>query len=200
MTSQHSIRPLFLGLLGSAALALALAGCAGQGSTPYQPVGASAVSGGYSDTRLAEDRFRVAFAGNRLTSRAQVEAFLLRRAAELSLQQGYDWFVIVDKEMERQVEREYRRDPLYNPWFYRDYYYWQPYWRYYGSSLGWRSWDPYFGDPFWADRVDQRTVESYEAIAEIKCGRGAMPATDLRAFDARDVLARIGQDAVQPQR
>lgn len=180
------------------ALALALGGCAGT-ATPYQPLSsANQVAGGYSDVRLAEDRYEVMFAGNSLTSRERVEAALLYRAAELTLQQGYDWFVIEDREMERQVDRQVRRDPLYDPWFARDYAYWQPYWRYYEPTIGWRSWYPYHGDPFWADRVDVRTVERFEAKAQIRMGRGAMPATDLRAFDARDVIARLGPQVRQP--
>jgi hypothetical protein len=146
--------------------------------------------------RLAENQYRVTFAGNRLTSREQVESSLLYRAAELTLQRGYDWFVIVDREVERQVEREVRRDPFYDPWFYRDYAYWRPYWRYYGPNVGWQSWYPYYGDPFWADRMQDRTVERFEATAEIRLGRGFMRATDVRAFDARDVIARLGPDVV----
>jgi hypothetical protein len=185
------------GLLGAAAMALVLAGCATSGSTPYQPASsANAVQGGYSEVRLTEDRYSVTFAGNRLTSREQVEAFLLYRAAELTVQQGSDWFVILDKETERQVEREVRRDPLYNPWFHQDYFYWRPYWRYYGPRAGWRTWNPYFGDPFWANRVDVQTVERYEATAEIRCGKGAMP-VEGRAFNAREVIARLGPK-VQP--
>jgi hypothetical protein len=38
--------------------------------------------------------------------------------------------------------------------------------------VGWRAWDPWYGDPFWADRIDVRTVERFEASAEIIVGRG----------------------------
>jgi hypothetical protein len=184
----------------TAALALALAGCASTGSTPYQPASsANAVEGGYSELRLAEDRYAVTFAGNRLTSREQVEAGLLHRAAELTLQRGYDWFVIIDKQTERTVERQAVRDPLYDPWFHRDYFYWRPYWRYYGPGVGWNNWYPYYGDPFWATRTRDRIIDMFEATAEIRMGRGAMPASDVRAFDARDVIGRIGLQARAPQ-
>lgn len=200
MTIDEKSRRRVAALLAAAALALGLAGCATTGSTPYQPASsANAVKGGYSETRLAEDRWSVNFAGNRLTSREQVETFLLYRAAELTLQQGYDWFVIVDKDTKRQVEREVRRDPFYDPWFYRDFSFWRPYWRYYGRGIGWRSWYPYFGDPFWADRMQERTVERFEATAEIRLGRGPMPNGDVRAFDARTVIARLGPQVRPPQ-
>lgn len=191
-------------LAAVAGCAVALAGCAGSGSTPYQPVSsANAVQGGYFDVRLSEDRYRVTFAGNRLTSREQVESFLLYRAAELTLQRGYDWFVIIDKETEREVERDRRAGPgaglMYDPWFGRDYFYWRPYWRYYGPGGVWQNWYPYYGDPFWADRFGERTTERFEASAEIRLGRGFMPASDVRAFDARDVMRRMGPDVRQPQ-
>ncbi len=179
-------------LAGAAALALLAVGCAGK-PTPYQPISSSSrVAGGYSETRLAADHFRVTFAGNSFTSRERVEASLLYRAAELTLQERYDWFVIEDREVEHQVERDLRPDPLYRPWFFDNYGYWRPYWRYYGPRTGWRTWDPYFGDPFWADRIDTRTVERFEVSAEIRMGRGAMPQGNHKAFDARDVIARIG--------
>ena len=180
-------------LTGLAMLALLVGGCTSTGSTPYQPLTSSGpVTGGYSDRRLAEGVYRVTFAGNRLTSRETVESSLLLRAAELTVEQGYDWFEIQDREIERQVERRLLPQPLYNPWFARDYYYWRPYWRYYRPSIGWNYWYPYTRDPFWADRYDVRTIETFEASAEISMGRGPVPATNLRAFDARDVIARIG--------
>ena len=182
----------FQQLAGAAALALLVAGCAGK-PTPYQPMSSSSrVAGGYSETRLAADHFRVTFVGNSFTSRERVEASLLYRAAELTLQEGYTWFLIEDREVEHQVQRDLRPDPLYRPWFYDNYGYWRPYWRYYGPGIGWRTWDPYFGDPFWADRLDDRTIERFEVSAEIRMDRGPLPTGNRKAFDAREVIARIG--------
>lgn len=181
-------------LAGAMALSLFATGCVAT-STPYQPISsANRVEGGYSQVQLASNIFRVTFAGNSFTSRERVEASLLYRAAELTLQHRYDWFIIEDREVERQVEREIRPDPLYRPWFYDDYAYWRPYWNYYGPRTGWRTWDPYYGDPFWRDRVDTRTIERFEVSAEIRMGHGYMPATNLKAFNARDVIARIGPE------
>jgi hypothetical protein len=157
------------------------------------------VAGGYSEVRLAENRFQVTFEGNSLTSRERVESYMLYRAAELTLQQGFDWFVIEDREMEHRVEKQVRRDPRYDPWFASDYAYWRPYWRYYGPSFGWRTWYPYYGDPFWTERQEVRTIERFQATADIRLGHGAMPATNLRAFDARDVIARLANDVKAPE-
>ncbi|MET0273035.1 MAG: hypothetical protein ABW360_08600 [Phenylobacterium sp.] len=176
----------------AAALALAagLAACATP--TPYQPnLPGQQTSGGYSELRVETNRFRVTFAGNSLTSRETVESYLLFRAAELSVQNGYDWFSIVDRATDRDARTYVEPDPFYRPWYGPGYGYWRPSWRYFGRGYGWRSWDPYFGDPFWADRVDVRTVDKYEASAEIVMGKGAKPADDPRAFDARAVTQNL---------
>ncbi|TRD12755.1 hypothetical protein FGU71_06990 [Erythrobacter insulae] len=164
-------------------------------STPYQPLqSASRVSGGYSDIRIDAEHYRVSFAGNQLTSRERVESYLLFRAAELTLLKGYDYFVIEDREVEHQIERQIRRDPLYDPWFSPYHTYWRPYWRYYRNGRGWYHWYPYYGDPFWAGRYDVRTIDRFEATADIRLGRGALPTDNPRAFDARKV-----RDDIEPQ-
>lgn len=180
-----------------AATTLMVAGCAYR-STPYQPISsANRIDGGYTDMRLSEDRYRVSFAGNTLTSREKVESYLLFRAAELTLEQGRDWFAIENRVVEHDIEREVRRDPFYDPWYGSYYGSWRPSWRYYGPS-GWRSWYPYYGHSFWTDHVDIREVERFEAIAEIRLGNGPLPDGSIRAFDAREVIARIGPRVEYP--
>ncbi|WP_232843078.1 CC0125/CC1285 family lipoprotein [Allopontixanthobacter confluentis] len=180
------------------ALSLAVSGCAHH-STPYQPISsANRVAGGYSDIQISEDRYRVSFAGNRLTSREQVETYLLFRAAELTLEKGMDWFAIEDRVVEREVERQVRPDPLYDPWFGTYYGSWRPYWSYYGPRTGWRRWYPYYGHSFWTTHVDIREVERYEATAEIRVGSGAMPDGSVRAFNAREVVTRLGPRVEHP--
>jgi hypothetical protein len=172
------------------ALAAGLAGC--ETATPYQPlVGGHASAGGYSETRIEPDRWRVTFAGNSLTSRETVEGYLLFRSAELTVQLGFDWFSIVDRQTNRDTRTYVEPDPLYHPWYGGGFGYWRPSWRYYGGGFGWRSWDPFWGDPFWADRMDVRTVEKFEASAEIVMHHGPKPADDPRAFDARSVVDNL---------
>ncbi|WP_204306898.1 CC0125/CC1285 family lipoprotein, partial [Klebsiella aerogenes] len=82
-----------------AALALILAGSislsACMTATPYQPAtgNGTATRNGYSDTQIESNRFRISFSGNSLTARETVERYLLYRAAELTLQQGFDHFI-----------------------------------------------------------------------------------------------------------
>ena len=180
------------------ALAIGLASCATP--TPYQPnLPGGSTSGGYSELRLEPNRFRVNFQGNSLTSRETVEGYLLFRAADLTVQQGYDWFSIVDRETDRKTRTYVDPDPLYRPWYGGAYSYWRPYWRYYGRGYGWRTWDPFWGDPFWASRVDVRTVDRFEATAEVFMGKGPKPADDVRAFDARAVIENLRPRIQYPQ-
>lgn len=173
-------------------VALALAGCATP--TPYQAIGSrGGTTGGYADQRIEENRFRVSFAGNTMTSRQTVENFLLYRAAELTVAQGYDWFVMAARDTERKS-----RTTIDQPFGSGPYGYWGPSWRYRGNGFGWRGWDPYWGDPFFDRQLDVRTVDRYEATAEIVMGRGPKPRTDQRAFDARQVIDNIGPGMTTP--
>lgn len=171
------------------ALSAGLSACAT--STPYQPlVKGQATAGGFSEVRLEPDRFRVTFAGNSLTSRETVEGYLLYRAAELTVQNGFDWFEILDRDTDKKVSTYVDPDPFYRPW-YGGYGMWRPSWRFYGRGFGWRGWDPFWGDPFWADRVDVRTIEKYAASAEVVMHKGAKPQGEAKAFDARAVMDNL---------
>jgi hypothetical protein len=174
------------------AATLALAGCASP--TPYQPIrSASSSQGGYSEIQIDRDYWRVNFRGNTLTSRERVEGYLLYRAAELTLQQGNDWFEVYTRDVERTVRQEpIRGSAFYNPWY--GYSYWRPRWNYYNRPYGWRAWDPYWGDPFF----DAREVERYEASAEIAMHRGSPPREGRRVFDAREVIDRLGSQIERP--
>jgi len=120
------------------ALAAGLAACAT--ATPYQPnLPGQQTSGGYSEMRLEQNRFRVNFAGNSLTSRETVEGYLLFRAAELTVQNGYDWFSIVDRHTDRNARTYVEPDPFYRPWYGPSYGFWRPSWRYYGRGFGWHA-------------------------------------------------------------
>jgi hypothetical protein len=108
---------------------------------------------------------------------------LLLRAAEVTAESGYDWFSTVNRATDRDVRLQGIPDP-----FYRDRYspFWGPSWRYYRGG-SWSLW----GDPFGRD-FDVREIDRFEASAEIIMGRGAKPAGDANAFDAREVIQNLG--------
>jgi hypothetical protein len=76
-----------LKLAFTTSLILVLSACA----TPYQPKG---FTGGYSDARLDENTVRVSFLGNGNTDKDTVETSSLYRCAEVTLQDGFDYFII----------------------------------------------------------------------------------------------------------
>ena len=187
-------------IAGALAVAAALSGCAT--ATPYQPnIRGQAASGGFSEQQLTQDRFRVNFAGNTLTKRDTVERYLLYRAAELTLQQGYDWFEMDDRRTDRDQRTYIDRDPFYGPGYGFGYGYgfWRPNWRYFGPGYGWRTWDPWFNRPFFADQIDVTTVQRFEASAEVLMHKGSPPHGASRAFDARQVQANLEPTIVRPQ-
>lgn len=47
------------------------------------------------------------------------------------------------------------------------------------------------GSPFFASQMDVQTIQKFEATAEIVMGRGAKPADDPVAFDARAVQENL---------
>lgn len=179
--------------IASAAL-LALVASACTTPTPYQPLASGGSSpGGYSDQQIEANRFRVSFAGNSMTSRETTETYLLYRAAQLTVERGFDWFVMADRNTEKR-SNTYVTQP-FSPGPYG---FWGPSWRYRGRGFGWRSWDPYWGDPFWGSSVDVQTVDRYEATAEIVAGRGPKPQDNMRAFDARAVLTNLAPRIQRP--
>jgi hypothetical protein len=155
------------------ALAMLLAGC--MAPTPYK----AATDGfGYSQQQLEQNRYRVAFAGNSITPRSTVQNYLLYRAAELTVETGHDYFIVVDDNLERST----RYHGTVDPWFPRSF-------RRHG--------DPFY-DPFPAS-VNAYPIDEYAAFADIQMLRGDKPAANPRAYDARDVLKRLGPTIVREQ-
>ena len=79
-----------LAILGLAASSLALVACAS-----LAPYGAQGGPGGQgsSEQRIESDRYRVTYNG--VGAPGPVADFALLRAAELTTQEGYDWFEVV---------------------------------------------------------------------------------------------------------
>lgn len=184
-----------LALLAAAAAALTVSAC--ETATPYQPLGTrgTQASGGYADTQLEQNRWSVTFSGNSLTSRERVERYLLYRASELTLQQGYDWFTTVDRNTERKTD--YYGDSFND--FGGGYFgpRWGLYRRGYGWGYGYGGFGGGFGGGyggfggFGGGPVDLQQVSKYTATSEILMGRGPKPPGDRRAFDARSVVGHL---------
>jgi hypothetical protein len=152
---------LVLALLG------VLAGC-GQ-PTPYQP---AAGGYGYSEQQIEDNRYRVTFAGNDLTAADTVQNYLLYRAAELTLDNGYDYFTVVDRNLDRSTTYWGTGDThLGSGYFSRD-----------GDYVGGIGLTTYSARP----------IDSYTAYADVVMFEGEKPAADVNAYDARSVLRQLG--------
>ena len=180
---------------------LLVAGCATE--TSYRPAtGVGFGRTGYSERQVEPDRFLVSFAGNSVTSRDTVERYLLFRAAELTLQNGNDYFLMAQRDTDLQ-SRTYT-----TPGFGYGYGgfggYWGPSWNFYGRGYGWRrfggglGYGGFGGFGGFGDDFDVRTIDRYEATAEIVMRRGPIPRDNLRAFNARAVVDSIGPSVVMP--
>jgi hypothetical protein len=82
------------------AAACFLAACATAVGTAYGP--ADSKGYGYTETRIEADRFRVSFSGDGATPPETVEDYAMLRAAELALENGYDWFRVVGRSVDEQ--------------------------------------------------------------------------------------------------
>lgn len=140
----------------AAILVVLLAGCA----TSYGP--ASFWRGGYKERAYASDTVAVSFRGNHRTSKDRVLDYLLYRCAEVTLEKGYDHFVITDRHVEA------RRSPL-NAGFAYD------------RSTG-------FMDIHTRTEVP---YEEFTARAMIKLRHGAPPVEAPGAYDAKTVMAEL---------
>ena len=185
----------------------------------YRPaVGRGFAQQGYSDRQIEENRFKVSFSGNSYTSRDTVERYLLYRAAELTLQRGYDYFIFAERDIDRR-SRTYSTPGGFGGFgggfggfgngfggfgngfggggfggggFGRGFG---------GGGFGFGGGgfgDPFFGGPFFGGGIID-TIDKYEANAELIVGRGPKPADNIRAFDARDVIRNLESTIVLPK-
>ena len=76
---------------------LLLTACAATGPAAYGPADKGRF--GYSDTRIETGRYRITYAGSAGMSPDLVEQLALRRAAELALLDGFDWFRVISRDV-----------------------------------------------------------------------------------------------------
>ena len=74
---------------------LTLGACA---SSPQYVAADGAYDHGYSSRKIAENRYRVNFNGNRHTNFQDTRDYALLRAAELTLAKDHEWFQVIDRE------------------------------------------------------------------------------------------------------
>ncbi len=187
--------PLILAL-GSA---LILSACAT--ATPYQAAGEG--TRGFAETQIEPNRYRVSFSGNSLTDLSTVENYLLYRAAELTAQRGYDYFIIAERELDKKQRIVDTGASAFNYGHFG--------WNYYSIGHGWGYSPGYlhgfgrgygFGHGYgggFGTGFDLRQITRYEAFAEIVMKRGEKPKDNERAYDSREVMRNLAGTIKRPE-
>lgn len=147
-----------------------LAACASPQSTPYRAAD-TAEGLGYLEQRIEKNRFRVTFTGNSTTTREIVENLMFYRIAELTLQEGYDYFVLSDQDTESQT-------------------------LYLQRALDFGPLDPFYGCGWPRGALGMNTtapVTNYKAQAYVLMFKGEKPASAVNAFNASEVEKNLRQ-------
>ncbi len=169
--------------LAVALLLLSAAACTTP--TPFAPA-TTDDKNGYTDQRLADNRYRITFTGNSATKRDTVENYLLLRAAEVTRDAGFAWFEFDTRDT--QANTTYHTDFAgYPGWGWGRGFGW------YGHSWRYDPWDSYWG----GTNVTIPTT-SYQAYAEIVLLTPDEAKGNAKALQASDVIARLGPQAAPP--
>jgi hypothetical protein len=160
--------------LAAACLLGLLSACA---TAPIYSQKVDGASTGYTDERLAQNRFRVTYTGGGSTVRETVEDFLLFRAAQVTLESRAAWFAFDTRDTSAHTTylSSFNGFPR-------------------GPGFGWRDrWD------WWPDDGAETTaITRYQAYAEIVTLSEAQAHTDPHALNAQDVITRLGPKVLPP--
>ncbi len=165
--------------LYSLPVALMMTACASSDSDRYMAANEQG-DYGYYESALEDDRYRVAYK-TRGNDVEEAKDFALLRAAELTLQKGYDWFEVVDRDAQTENRGSHDRavaSMRLNATTYRE-----------CGILSCRNVTrPAYIDPTYRDRAPQG-VESTATIIEIVMGEGEKPSGNI--YDARTLAETI---------
>jgi hypothetical protein len=118
---------------------------------------------GYAEQQISANYYRVTFKA-RGDDSGKAKAYAMRRAAELTAQQGYDWFVVEDKETvtEREKDKANHLGAGYQRSTVQD-----------CSLLGCRS--RTVTEPHYEVGISTGGRDQVEAVLEIRMGKGVSP-------------------------
>lgn len=152
------------------AAALSLAACASL--APYGPQ-RSASGQGFSEQRIESDRFRVTYRG--VGAPGPVADMALLRAAQLTTEQGHDWFIVTQRYVDGRPDSAGGFRPSLSVG--------------YGSSNfgGWRSSGTGVGVG-----LNFSGPSPTSTVLEVRLGRGGKP-SQAEVYDAREVQAALGR-------
>jgi hypothetical protein len=163
----HRCAPALLGAV------FLVAACA----TAYQPRG---FTGGYSEQKLDSDVYSVSFGGNGHTSRNTVYRSWLYRCADITVEQGYDWFMVLGRSAPVSGIDDKRLAGMD-----------------FGSPEFERTKGGGYSAPVYIYSGGGGTVSRYSATAAIRLYRGSPEPGLPMAFVARDVMRDLGPEVRQ---
>lgn len=155
-----------------------LVGCA---STPKQPRTFNQL-GQFQEIPLNENSYRIGFRTHPDASYGYAEEVTLLKSAQVTVQQGFDAFKVIDDPTNRTNQQQQRQTvvypsrPYYSSFGFHDRFYdpfYRPYWH-----------DPFFDTPYVVN------VDPVEVAYTIQMFQSNMAPSD--AFDARRILEAIG--------
>lgn len=169
MTMTPRTVPLLLAL----ALAVTLGACAKPAY--YQPMKNEV---GYGQQKLENDRYRVWFSGNSLTPRETVENYVLYRAAELTLADGFDYFVLARSDTDGDRQRSSGGTVSF--------------------GFGGFGWGSHGGYGIGVSTPPADRDPRYYGQLDVTLRKGKKPANDANAYDARALKDNLEPSIVRP--
>jgi hypothetical protein len=159
-----------------------------------------AAPGVFSSQKRGAAEFHLAVTGHAFTTRDDVEKYLAYRAAELTMDRHFEWFMFVEHRAKDDKVPVPKPDPKGMRYSFR-LEFWRPIWRYQTASdpAKWKTWSPFSGEAFWADGVDPKSVTAFEASADIVLHRGEFQDDNPLAFDASAVSDYLVNQVTPPR-
>ena len=159
--------------------AAALSACA---SAPAYAPASGPSSAGFSQQRIEADRFFVSYRAAGAVQASLVQDYALLRAAEVTLEQGKDWFWVDRRGLDAQSARGYGGPSV-------------------GVSVGGGSWGGRGGVNVGVGvnfPIGAAESGAHSATLEIRLGEGVKP-DDSNAYDARAVSANLRARLLAPR-
>lgn len=143
-------------------------------------------AGGYSDERIDQNTVIVRYNGGRNTSARATNTYLLLRSAEVTIENGYDYFVLVNMttspiDLDLLTKQSYNGYVTSPPKAYPTYY----------RSISYKSYRAK-KSPFEAVWQGQSPCSTVGEVAIIKMFEGMKPADLPFSYDAKSVIAHLG--------
>jgi hypothetical protein len=150
-------------------------------------------------TKQSANRYRLTVKGHAFTSRDAVEKYLLYRAADLALQQHFQWFTLVESRSKGDTALAPTPDPTGLHYSFRMKY-WRAVWRYKLAGLpAWSRWSPFSNAAFFADSRDAKAITDFEVSANIAMHKGPMDDNNPLAFEPSAVSDFLVNQVLPPE-